>query len=465
MNEGTVKWFDEQKNYGFIRMEDQEEDLFVHASNVEEEGSPPLREGQRVEFTIEETDRGPAAYRVQPTTKQEDPPDRDGDETETQSTRRDEPTGIEDIDFEDLGIEGPVLEGTRHAGFDNPRKVQVEAIPPLLEGRDLICSAPTGTGKTAAFLLPMLQDLAGENTSSPRGLILAPTHELADQIKEEAVSLASRLDLNVDTVYGGTDIHNEMLSLREGVDVLVACPGRLIDHMGRKNVELDHVEQFVLDEADRMCDMGFLPQIKNVRRKLPGTQRNQFFSATIPDEIEDLASRMTDDPVRISVGQQTPVETIDHFIAEVDHNRKFEALRTLLDRDDRESVLVFCRTRNTVRNLTKKLRKNRYRACGLQGGMDDVARDETLSAFRNQQFEILVATNVAARGLDVEHISHVINYDVPEDPDVYTHRLGRTGRAGMEGEAYTLATPSDRGDVKSIESTIDYRVDRVDLNV
>lgn len=479
MPSGQVKWFDNEKGFGFIERE-SDEDIFVHYSEIQGDGYKTLEEDDRVEFETESTEKGPAAVDVTPvngsasgsasngtsaSSKSVEPsgsPDSSENEPTESETPAVEPTDVPDKSFADLGLEGPILEDLREAGFENPRPIQVKSIPSILEGRDCIGTAPTGTGKTAAFLLPILQKLRDGSAENPRALVLAPTHELAEQIADEARMLSERQEeLTIDSVYGGTDIWDEMERLRnDEVDLLVACPGRLRDHLGRGTADLGDLEIVVLDEADRMCDMGFLPEIKKILKYAPKGRQNLFYSATIPPEIEGLAQEMMEDPVTFSIGSQKPAETISHYVCRIKENQKYKALASIIDNTETESVLVFCRTRNTVRDVAQRLRNDSYDACPLQGGMEPVARDATLSGFRDQNFDILVSTNVAARGLDVEHISHVINYDVPEDPDVYTHRLGRTGRSGSSGEAYTLVTPGDRSEVDRIQSTIEQTIEK-----
>ncbi len=468
MATGNVKWFDADKGYGFIE-QDAGDDIFVHYSEIQIEGFKTLEPDERVQFDITSTDKGPAAVDVEPLEEPAEP-STNGEpvdpDAESDSPSEPEPDFVDIFDsFDELDLIEPLQEALRKAEFTSPRPIQQKTIPPMLEGKDLVGTAPTGTGKTAAFLLPILQELdQGEAGDEPRALVLAPTHELADQIMEEARMLASNLDVEIVSVYGGTEMTDEIDQLEEPYDLLVACPGRLLDHLNRGNIGLRTVKTFVLDEADRMCDMGFLPDIKRIMRRLPHDQQNLFFSATIPPEIQKLAEQILDDPVRVSVGRQAPTKTIDHFVCFVRDNQKRKAVKSILNRDGRDSVLVFCRTRRTVRKLARTLRKQGYEACPLEGSMENVGREATISGFRNQRFDVLVATNVAARGLDVQHISHVINYDIPEDPDVYTHRIGRTGRAGVEGEAYTLVTKSDRDSLKAIENTIGYRIQRKELS-
>ncbi len=460
MAKGTVKWFDEKKGFGFIE-QDEGEDHFVHFSEIKDEGFKKLEDGQRVEFESEKTNKGLSAVNVKPASngqKKELPEKKQKTKQEPVPVPKEKPVTET---FKELGLENFVRQELVNAGFEEPRPIQVQTIPPVLEGRDIVGSAPTGTGKTAAFLLPMFQKLAGESSGEPRGLILAPTHELADQICQEARLLSQDMDLVIESVYGGTDIYDEMDRLKERMDVLVACPGRLLDHVGRFTVKLRDVEIFVLDEADRMCDMGFLPDIKKIMVKLPKRRQNLFFSATIPDPIQKLADQILENPFKVSVGHQAPTKTISHYVVEVAGNKKFKTLKKFLNKKELESVIVFCRTRNTVRKTTKKLRKIGIDACALQGGMDSIAREATISGFRRKSFRVLIATNVAARGLDIQHISHVINYDIPEEPDVYTHRIGRTGRSGASGVAYTFVTPRDRQAIQAIEKTIGYKVDRL----
>lgn len=455
MKKGATKWFDREKGYGFIEREDGE-DLFVHRSNIAENERDHLKEGETVRFEAEETEKGPAAVRVQF-------PDNENGSSSNGERQNGEQTQEPTKTFEELGLNDTLLTGTENAGYEGPRPVQEQVIPSFLNDEDLVVTAPTGTGKTAAFLLPMFQKLKNMNNPGINGLVLAPTRELADQIADEGETLSEHMDLTVDNVYGGTNMYNEKRRLEDGVDVLVACPGRLIHHMKRGWVNLHNIEWFVLDEADRMCDMGFLPQIRRIKRGLPQKRQDMFCSATIPPEIENLSEEMMDDPETVSIGLQAPAETISHFVLETNKGNKKSALTTLLDSKDMDSVLVFCRTKNTVRKLTKTLRDNGYKACGLQGDMETVAREATLASFRDERFDVLVATNVAARGLDVKHIRWVINYDIPRDPDVYTHRIGRTGRSGLEGDAYTFVTSDDHKRLRKIEDTIGYEIETMRL--
>lgn len=467
MKSGSVKWFDDEKGYGFIEVESGD-DLFVHYSDIEVDGYKSLNDGDEVQFDTQKTDQGMAAVNVKPsngtsTEKTGQKETFQSDHSSQDGANRAQHPEVDEVPFDELGLNDQFLDSLKQAGFNSPRPIQIKSIPPIFQDRDLIGTAPTGTGKTAAFLLPILQLLSEGSPGddfNPRALVLAPTHELADQITKEADLLCPDESIVVGSVYGGTDIWDEMERFDDRVDLLVACPGRLLDHINRQSVDLSEVEVAVLDEADRMCDMGFLPDIKSILRHVPSNRQNLFFSATIPPDIEELAEEMLEDPVKVSVGQQAPAQTISHYLCEVKKNQKEDALKQLLEHYDTDSVLVFCRTRKNVKSLAKTLRQQGYDAAPLQGGMDSMAREATLSGFRRESFKILIATNVAARGLDVEHISHVINFDVPEDPDVYTHRIGRTGRSGTLGDAYTLATPSDSDYINAIERTIDEKIER-----
>ncbi|MFB6345370.1 MAG: DEAD/DEAH box helicase [bacterium] len=464
MNSGTVKWFDDDKGFGFIER-DSGEDAFVHYSSILDDGYKSLDSGDEVKFEVETTDDGLAAVEVQLINGSDDSSQQsDSQQNGSDPVAEEDTAGTKTFEsFDELDLDPRILEAIRDAGFESPRPVQQKAIEPILEGKDLVGTAPTGTGKTAAFLIPILNNLADTSTGEAQALILAPTHELADQITEEARTLGANLDLVVRSVYGGTDIYDEMDQLKETVDILVACPGRLLDHLGRGTVNLSDIKYTVLDESDRMCDMGFLPDVKRIIRKTPENHQKMFFSATIPPEIQKLADKMLDNPVKISVGRQAPTKTISHYVCRLKQHQKKKALKTILSEHDTESVLVFCRTRKTVRQLANYLREREFDACPLEGSMGSIGRQATISGFRNENFKILIATNVAARGLDVDHISHVINYDIPEDPDVYTHRIGRTGRSGSSGKAFTFVTDKDRQSRESIERTIGYEIDEYSL--
>jgi ATP-dependent RNA helicase RhlE len=321
--------------------------------------------------------------------------------------------------------------------------------------------AQTGTGKTAAFVLPMLNRLmrpSGARGSSGReavrALIVAPTRELAEQIDGTIADLGRRTSLKSMTIYGGASHFNQVKKLRRGVDIVVACPGRLLDHINQGSVNLSAVEMLVLDEADRMLDMGFLPDIRRIVTHVPNKRQTLLFSATMPDDIRKLTRHLMKEPVTAQVDPSMPAKTVSHALYPVEEHLKTPFLLKLLRNIESESVLVFTRTKQRAKRVTDKLQKDGFKATPLQGNMTQGRRRESLDGFKSGKYRILVATDIAARGVDVSSISHVINYDMPDTADAYTHRVGRTGRAARTGEAFTLVTPADRSAVRSFERTM-----------
>jgi ATP-dependent RNA helicase RhlE len=353
-----------------------------------------------------------------------------------------------------------VAAGVTAAGFVTPTPIQAQAIPKVLHGRDVMGLAQTGTGKTAAFVLPILHRLMEGKRGYVRALIVAPTRELAEQIHEAIGSLGSKTGIRSVTVYGGVAVNPQAAKLRKGSEIVVACPGRLLDHIGRGTVDLSRLEVLVLDEADHMFDMGFLPDIRRILKHLPRKRQTLLFSATMPKEIRRLAQDVLNDPVTIQVGTTAPAVTVSHAIYPVEPHLKTNLLLELLRSTDTESVLVFTRTKHRARRLGEQLSKAGYRAASLQGNLSQSRRQAALDGFRNGKFQILVATDIAARGIDVTQISHVINYDIPNTTDAYIHRIGRTGRVARSGDAYTLVTGEDKDMVRSIERILDGRIDR-----
>jgi len=348
---------------------------------------------------------------------------------------------------------GPSIQrGIRAAGFVQPRPIQAQTIPAALEGRDILGLAQTGTGKTAAFALPVLERLlATRGGTHPRVLIVAPTRELASQIGEEVRSLARFTRIKVATVFGGVSFSTQIAVLRDGPQIVVACPGRLLDLLNRRAVRLDRIETLVLDEADHMFDMGFLPDIRRILAKLPGRRQNLLFAATMPKEIRRLAKQLLRDPHVVELNHTRPLETIEHALYPIDERHKLDLLGHVLSSDDFISAIVFTRTKHRAKRLAQKLDRSGHRAVALQGNMSQGARVRAMSGFRKREFDVLVATDIAARGLDVEQVSHVVNYDMPNTSDAYTHRIGRTGRAEREGKAYTFVTAGDHAMVHEVE--------------
>jgi ATP-dependent RNA helicase RhlE len=350
------------------------------------------------------------------------------------------------------------MAGVRSLGYKIPTPVQSKTIPNILIGHDVMGLAQTGTGKTAAFVLPMLNRLinspGGRGSSSRkavRALIVAPTRELAEQIDENIRELGKRTPIKSMTIYGGSSFYNQFKKLHKGVDIIVACPGRLLDLINQGKVDLSSVEMLVLDEADRMLDMGFIPDIRKILRHVPAKRQTLLFSATMPDDIRKLTSQIMNRPVIAQVDHSMPAKTVSHALYPVPEHLKTPFLIRLLRNIESESVLVFTRTKHRARRVTDKLQKDGFKATPLQGNMTQGRRQESLNGFRSGKYRILVATDIAARGMDVLSISHVINFDMPDTADAYTHRVGRTGRAARTGEAFTLVTQADKPTVRSVE--------------
>ncbi len=364
------------------------------------------------------------------------------------------------MSFEKFSFDRRISAGIHAAGYTTPTPIQDQAIPIVLEGRDVLGIAQTGTGKTAAFVLPILQRLLDGRSRHVRALVLAPTRELAEQIHQATIELGRGTDVRSVSIYGGVSKRPQLAALRRGVEIVVACPGRLLDHMGERAIDLSRVEVLVLDEADRMCDMGFLPDIRRILQHLPERRQTLFFSATMPRDIRALADRILKDPATVQIGAIAPVETVSHALYPVPNALKKGLLAAMLKRTATGRVLVFTRTKHRARNLAPYLKKQGHRAAALQGDMTQNQRQNAINGFRNGKYDILVATDIAARGIDVTNISHVINYDMPDTVDAYTHRIGRTGRAERTGEAFTLATYADALMVRDIEKVLGEKIER-----
>jgi ATP-dependent RNA helicase RhlE len=350
---------------------------------------------------------------------------------------------------------GPKLQrGITAAGFVDPRPIQVQAIPVALEGRDLLGLAQTGTGKTAAFVLPLLERLLERRAPGPRVLIVAPTRELASQINEEIHTLARFTSVRSVTVFGGVSAKKQIDALRQQPEIVVGCPGRILDLHEQRALRLDRIETLVLDEADHMFDMGFLPDIRRILAALPKQRQNLMFSATMPGEIRRLAKQVLQRPHICDVNHSRPVSTIEHALYPVESDRKLELLRHVMGEDGFASAIVFTRTKHRARNIARKLENAGHAAVALQGNMSQNARERAMQGFRDRRFNVLVATDIAARGIDVEQVSHVINFDMPGTVDAYTHRIGRTGRSEREGKGYTFVTQEDIELIRAVEDRI-----------
>ncbi len=370
------------------------------------------------------------------------------------------PGSVSQLSFEQFSFDPNINAAIRAAGFCRPTPIQQQAIPRVLEGRDLLGLAQTGTGKTAAFVLPILQRLGQMRVSPPRVLVLEPTRELAEQVHQAIAVLGGKGRTRSTTVYGGVSRGAQIHRTRRGIEILVACPGRLLDLVEAGEMDLSSIEILVLDEADRLCDMGFLPDIRRILRRLPADRQTLLFSATMPGDIRILADRILRDPVHVQVGSAAPVQTVSHALYPVPEALKSELLLAVLKETPTGRVLVFTRTKRRACRLSARLAKNGYRVSALQGDMKQNHRQSAIDGFRGGKYDILVATDIAARGIDVVEISHVINFDMPDTPDAYTHRIGRTGRACNTGEAYTFVVRTDEPAVRQIEKILGARIER-----
>lgn len=362
--------------------------------------------------------------------------------------------------FKQFNLDPRIMSGVISQQYEIPTPIQQQAIPPVMQGRDVMGLAQTGTGKTAAFVLPILQRLIDGPRGRLRALILAPTRELAEQIDDTIKVLGKSAGLRSITIYGGVSANTQLTQLRRGVDIVVACPGRLLDHVSQGNVNFSDLQVLVLDEADNMFDMGFLPDVRKILRNVPARRQTLLFSATMPPDIRTLAHDILQDPVTVQIGHSAPVDTVSHALYPVSSHLKTALLLQLLDHTDTESVLIFTRTKHRAKRLGEQLDKLGFSVTSLQGNLSQNRRQAALDGFRNGKYQIMVATDIAARGIDVTRISHVINYDIPDTTDAYTHRIGRTGRAAKTGDAFTLVSEEDAEMVRSIERVLGAKIER-----
>jgi ATP-dependent RNA helicase RhlE len=357
--------------------------------------------------------------------------------------------------FEQLGLHPDILRSLTEKGYEKPTPIQAEAIPLLLEGRDLIGGSQTGTGKTAAFALPVLSMLEG-NSKEPRVLILEPTRELAQQVIQQIEIYGKYLGIRSVLLHGGVGYGKQREALHTGIDIVVATPGRLLDHIGQKTLSLKKIEILILDEADRMLDMGFLPDVNRIIKLCPRKRQSLLFSATIPPEIDRLSRTMLKDPVQIKIGGgRQPAETIQHAIYPVDDRQKFDLLVALLEKLEYHSVLIFTRTKVGADTIARWLNETNHGPVGvLHSDRKQKERDASMADFKSGKIEIMVATDIVARGIDISGVSHVVNYDIPLHPEDYVHRIGRTGRAERNGDAVTLLTAGEMQYLRAIERFI-----------
>ena len=370
----------------------------------------------------------------------------------------------QDTAFSKLGLSDALAFAVAEMGYSEPTPIQAQAIPVVLEGRDVTGSAQTGTGKTAAFALPILQRL-GAHAGRPRCLVLEPTRELALQVEEAFHTYAKYTDIDVTVVYGGVGYGKQRADLQRGVDVIAATPGRLLDHIEQGALSLDDIEILVLDEVDRMLDMGFLPDVRRIVQKCPAARQTLFFTATLPPELAQLSSWALRDPLEIKIGQRrSPAETISHAFYPVVAPQKFDLLIDLLGRTEFKSIIIFTRTKMGADLIAHLLQAQKHLVGVIHSDRSQRERVEALEGFKSGKFEVLVATDIAARGLDIAGVSHVINYDVPENAEDYVHRIGRTGRAQSTGDAFTLVTEDDVRNARSIERYIGATIERKKLD-
>jgi len=369
------------------------------------------------------------------------------------------------MSFLEFGLSDAIIHGVQSMGYVDPSPIQLRAFPVVLSGRDLIASAQTGTGKTAAFGLPILTKLAKHKPGGkPRCLVLEPTRELAAQVETAFRDFSRFNDLTVGLMYGGVGYGKQREDLKAGVDSLVATPGRLLDHLEQGSVDLSGIEILVLDEVDRMLDMGFLPQVRRIVEQCNKERQTLFFSATIPPELQGLTQWVVRDPVIIEIGHHhSPAETITHALYPVARDQKFDLLLALLEKTDYSSVLVFSRTKVGADQIAAKLKANKHSVIALHSNRTQTERMDALEGFKSGKYEVMVATDIAARGIDVAGVSHVINFDVPQHPEDYVHRIGRTGRAQAVGDAFTIFTGEDLEHVVKIEYFIGTKIDRKKL--
>ncbi len=368
------------------------------------------------------------------------------------------------MNFNQFNLDSRLNTGIKRAGYQIATPIQEKAIPAAVAGKDLIGTAQTGTGKTAAFVLPILHKLLKGQRKQTRALIVTPTRELAEQIHQTVRELSVGTGLRSATVYGGVGAQPQIQAFQKGVEIIVACPGRLLDLYAKGQARLDRVEFLVLDEADRMFDMGFLPDVRRIVKAIPGKRQTLLFSATFEREVEKLARETLSRPERITVGLSRPAHTVSHALYPVPQHLKRVVLLELLKKTDTASVLIFTRTKHRARRLEKQIGKAGYRATSLHSDRTQGQRQRALKGFKSGQFQIMVATDIAARGLDIDSISHVINFDMPDTADAYIHRIGRTGRAKRSGEAFTLVTPDDADLIRKLERIMKQKLERRKLD-
>jgi len=367
------------------------------------------------------------------------------------------------MNFETFNFHPSIMAGVRALGYSIPTPIQLQAIPPIMQGRDIIGLAQTGTGKTAAFVLPILERLRSGPRGCVRALVISPTRELAEQTCEVIGKLGSKTDLQSVSIYGGVSMEQQNRKLRSGAEIVIACPGRLLDHLWKGTITLPNLEILVIDEADRMFDMGFLPDIRKILGCILQKHQTLLFSATMPTDIRRLVREILHNPVTVQIDRTLPAKTVSHTLYPVQQHLKTTLLKEILNKTKTNSVLVFTRTKHRAERVAQQMVRAGYRVTSLQGNLSQNQRQAALTGFRKGSIKILVATDIAARGIDVLSISHVINYDMPESTDDYIHRIGRTGRVDKNGEALTFVTNADAGKIRALEQLLDAPLERLTL--
>jgi ATP-dependent RNA helicase RhlE len=459
---GTVKWYDKKKGFGFVTSDINGEEVFLHRTAMGPQDDENIDTGDRITFTIQKQEKGPAALEVKRSMVEN-------------KVKRTDQAGI-DSNFNDLGLNPEILRAVRHAGYTDPTPIQAQAIPIVLKGQDLLGCAQTGTGKTAAFALPTLQRLSKTSDSQQqsnivdnskkqlkrrvRSLVLAPTRELAIQIGDSFRIYGKYTGLKSTVIYGGVGQNPQVKALQRGVDIIVATPGRLLDLIRQGHINLKHVEVLTLDEGDRMLDMGFIHDIRTIVKMMTKKNRQTLiFSATIPREIIKLAQNIQHDPAEIDISPNQPtLEIIKQAAFFIVKEKKQALLEYLLADKTITRALVFSRTKHGANRIVKKLERRGIRSEPIHGNKSQNARQLALKNFRTGKTRVLVATDVASRGIDVDDISHVIQFDLPDMPETYVHRIGRTARAGAGGTAFAFCENNQRQQLRDIEKLIQMRV-------
>ena len=364
------------------------------------------------------------------------------------------------MSFESFKLHPAIMDGIKAVGYTEPTPIQAQAIPPAMEGRDIIGLAQTGTGKTAAFVLPMLHKLLRGPRGKLRALIISPTRELAEQIYDTIKSLSQCTGIRAMAIYGGVSMEPQKSKIRTGMDIVIACPGRLLDHVWQGTIDFRDVEMLVIDEADRMFDMGFLPDVRKILKCLMHDRQTLLFSATMPDDVRKLVRELLKDPVTVQIGTVAPAVTVAHALYPVRQDLKTPLLKTLLKETDTGSVLIFTRTKHRTERVALALSQAGHSVASIQGNLSQARRQAALDGFKDGTYKVLVATDIAARGIDVNDVSHVINYDMPDTADSYIHRIGRTGRIGKTGDAFTFVCAEDELMVRSLERLLKAPIER-----